>query len=188
MGSAAKRRLESGMSLLETLIALTVLALVSVGIMSMAAIAMETTENQGHLQSRAAEYAQDKMEQLLTLDYGDGDPPATYGTDTTQFPACPPPTCTTGTGLAVGGSSDPSAPVSTPGTGYVDYLDSAGNPTTSSGSWFYIRVWQIDKPTGTTNLKRITVTARVRNTIGGTQSGAGALPAATVVSLKTFPF
>ncbi len=188
MGCAAKHRVESGMSLLETMIALTVLVLVSVGIMSMAAIAIKTTENQGHLQSRAAEYAQDKMEQLLSLAYGDGDPPATYGTDTTQFPACPPPTCTTGTGLAVGGSSDPSNPVSTPGSGYVDYLDTSGNPSSASQNWFYIRVWQIDKPTGTTNLKRITVTAQVRNTIGGTQSGAGALPSATVVSLKTSPF
>jgi hypothetical protein len=160
-------------------------------VMAVAIIAVETTENQGHLQSRAAEYAQDKMEQLISLGYGDGDPPATSGTDTTVFPSCSPqtsPSCTTGTGLAVGGSSDPTAAVSTPGNGYVDYLDSAGNPTTSAGSWYYIRVWQIDQPAGTTNLKRITVTAQVRTTVGGVRSGAGALPTATVVSLKTSPF
>lgn len=189
------RRSQSGMSLLETMIALTILVVVTVGVMAVATIAVETTENQGHLQSRAAEYAQDKMEQLISLGYGDGDTGgcggAACGTDTTVFPSCSPqttPSCTTGTGLAVGGSSDPTAPVSTPGNGYVDYLDSAGNPTTSSGSWYYIRVWQIDKPAGTTNLKRMTVTAQVRSTVGGAGSGAGALPTATVVSLKTNPF
>jgi hypothetical protein len=179
------------MSLLETMIALTVLLIVTVGVMSMATIAVVTTENQGHLQSRVTEYAQDKMEQLISLGYGDGDLGTGTGTDTTVFPACSPntnPSCSTGTGLAVGGSSNPSAPVTTPGNGYVDYLDSAGNPTTSSGSWFYIRAWQIDQPAGTTNLKRITVTSQVRSTVGGSGSGAGALPTSTVVSLKTNPF
>jgi prepilin-type N-terminal cleavage/methylation domain-containing protein len=188
MGSQVTIRRQLGMSLLEVLIALTVLVIVSAGVMSVAAIAVVTTENQGHLQSRAAEYAQDKMEQLISLAYGDGDGGTGTGTDTTVFPACAPPACTTGTGLAVGGSSDPTAPVSTPGNGYVDYLDKAGNPTTTSGAWFYIRVWKIDQPTGTTNLKRITVSAQVRSTVGGTGSGAGALPSATVVSLKTYPF
>jgi type II secretory pathway pseudopilin PulG len=191
MGSAAKRRLESGMSLLETLVALTVLVIVAVGVMSVATIAVETTENQGHLQSRVTEYAQDKLEQLIALGYSDGDVAVGTGTDTTVFPACSPntnPPCTTGTGLVVGGSSDPTAPVATPGNGYVDYLDSSGNTSSLTQNWFYIRVWQIDKPTGTTNLKRITVTAQVRSTVGGAGSGAGALPTSTVVSLKTFPF
>jgi type II secretory pathway pseudopilin PulG len=193
MASALTRGSQAGISLLETLIALTILVIVTVGVMSVALVAVETTENQGHLQSRAAEYAQDKMEQLISLSYGDGDPPATSGTDTTVFPPCSPQTinpaaCTTGTGLAVGGSSDPSAPVSTPGNGYVDYLDSAGNPSAANQNWYYIRVWKIDQPAGTTNLKRITVTAQVRSTVGGTGSGAGAVPTATVVSLKTSPF
>jgi type II secretory pathway pseudopilin PulG len=197
MGSAMRHHKQLGMSLLETLIALTVLVIVTVGVMSVATIAVETTENQGHLQSRAAEYAQDKMEQLVSLAYGDGDTGgcggAACGTDTTVFPSCSPQTvtptaCTTGTGLAVGGSSNPSTPVSTPGNGYVDYLDSAGNPSSVNANWYYIRVWQIDKPTGTTNLKRITVTAQVRFTVGGVRSGAGAVPTATLVSLKTSPF
>lgn len=186
-----RHRSQLGISLLETMIALTVLLIVTVGVMCMATVAVETTENQGHLQSRVTEYAQDKMEQLISLGYGDGDLGTGTGTDTTAFPACSPntnPSCTTGTGLFVGGSSNPATPVTSPGNGYVDYLDSAGNPTTSTGSWFYIRVWQIDQPAGTTNLKRITVTAQVRSTVGGTGSGAGALPTATVVSLKTSPF
>jgi prepilin-type N-terminal cleavage/methylation domain-containing protein len=173
-------RPQSGMSLLEVLIALTILVIASAGIMAVASVAMTTTEDQGHLAARAAEYAQDKMEQLMSLAYGDGDLGAGTGTNTTVFPAV----STGGDGLGVGGSSDPNNPVS----GYVDYLDSSGNPLSSAGgtpnNWYYIRVWQISKPAGTTNLKLITVTAMARSAIGSSSS----LPRATVASLKAFPF
>lgn len=170
---------QSGMSLLETMIAIAVLLIATVGIMAMAMIATSTTENQGHLAARTAEYAQDKMEHLISLAYGD------LTTDTTVFPA----NNTGGTGLAVGGSSNPDTPVTTPGTGYVDYLDRSGNPLTVSGgvapdNWYYIRVWQISTPSS--NLKQITVTAKVRSGVGST--GTGALPQSTLVTLKTNPF
>ena len=177
MYQTALRRTQSGMSLLETLIALAILLIASAGIMTMAVVSMSTTEDQGHLLARAAEYAQDKMEQLISLSYGD------ISTDTTVFPA----SNSGGTGLAIGGSSDPSAPT----TSYVDYLDRSGNPLTlgvggaAPAAWFYIRVWQISTPAGTTNLKQMTVSAKVRSTIG---KPAGALPQATVVSMKTNPF
>ena len=174
---------QTGLTLLETMIAVAVLLIVTAGIMSMALVATSTTENQGHLAARATEYAQDKMEQLISLAYGDGDPPATSGTDTTVFPA----NNTGGTGLAIGGSSDPNAPAA----GYVDYLDKSGNPLSVAGgaapaTWYYIRVWQISTPAGTTNLKQITVSAKVRSGVGST--GTGALPQSTVTSLKTSPF
>ncbi len=170
---------QSGMSLLETMIALVVLLIATVGILAIAMIATSTTENQGHLAARTAEYAQDKMEQLISLAYGDST------TDTTVFPA----NNSGGTGLAVGGSSNPDAPVTSPGTGYVDYLDRSGNPLTVSGgvapaNWYYIRVWQISTPSS--NLKQITVTAKVRSGVGST--GTGALPQSTLVTLKTNPF
>jgi type II secretory pathway pseudopilin PulG len=168
------RQMQLGMSLLETVIALGILLVVTVGVMSVATIAIETTENQGHLQARAAEYAQDKMEQLISLSYGDP------STDTTQFPS----TNTGGSGLTVGGSSDPSSAVTTPGTGYVDYLDRSGAISLATGNWYYIRVWKIENPS--TNLKRITVTTQVRSAVGA--GGTGLIPQATVVSLKTFPF
>jgi type II secretory pathway pseudopilin PulG len=176
------RRSQTGMSLLEIMIALAILLIASIGIISLGATAMSTTENQGHLAARTAEYAQDKMEQLNSLKYGD------LTTDTTQFPACSaistsPPPCSTGTGLNVGGSSDPNSPVATPGNGYVDYLDISGNPTTSTGSWYYIRVWQITQVVA--NMKQITVTTKVRNQVG---APAGALPQTTLVTLKSFPF
>src|SRR5712692_727720 len=171
------RQSQAGLTLLETMIAVVLLLIVTAGIMSMAMVATSTTENQGHLSARATKYAQDKMEQLISLAYGDST------TDTTVFPA----TNTGGTGLAIGGSSDPNAPAA----GYVDYLDKSGNPLAVAGgaapaTWYYIRVWQISTPAGTTNLKQITVSAKVRSGVGST--GTGALPQSTVTSLKTNPF
>jgi len=162
------------MSLLETVIALGVLLTTTVGVMTIATVAMTTTEDHGHLAARAAEYAQDKMEQLLSIAYGN------VTTDTRVFPSAD----SGGTGLDVGGSADPTSPVN----GYVDYLDRAGNPLaigiSTPPNWFYMRVWQISTPAGTTNLKQITVTTRVRRGVGS----KGLPPRATVVSLKTSPF
>ena len=177
-------RSQSGMTLIETVVALAILLIVAIGVTTLTVIAIETTENQGNLSARTAEYAQDKLEQLISLSYADN------STDTTAFPACSatsttPPACSTGTGLTVGGSSNPSTPVSTPGNGYVDYLDVNGNPLTSSAGWYYIRVWQISTPAGTTNLKQITVTCAVRNGIGSPAHGAGALSQSTVTTFKT---
>ena len=166
--------------LLETMIALAILIIVAVGLMSMSLTAIATTENQGHLAARTAEYAQDKMEQLMSLGYSDST------TDTSFFPACGPsstPACNNGTGLTVGGSSAPGSP----SAGYLDYLDISGNPLTFSGTaaptgWYYIRVWSISNPS--TNLKQITVTAQTRSDVGP----SGAVPSSTVVCFKSSPF
>src|SRR5260370_12704599 len=89
-----KRNSQAGMSLIETMIALALLLIAAAGIMTMATVAMSTTETQGHLAARTAEYAQDKMEQLLALQYPDTQ------TDTTVFPSA---ITGNGTGLQVGG-------------------------------------------------------------------------------------
>ena len=162
---------EAGVSLIETLAA-TALILVSIaGLGSMGILGMTSTENDGHLAARCTEYAQDKMEQLLVLAYGDS------SSDTRVFPA----TAAGGTGIAVGGSSV----TATPAAGYVDYLDQNGNLLAVAGSapanWFYIRVWAVASPS--VNLKQVTVTATVRSTLG-----RGAPPVSIVTALKTFPF
>src|SRR6266487_3372098 len=69
------KKAQAGMSLIEVIVALGVLLIVAAGVMGLAVVAMSTTENQGHLAARTAEYAQDKMEQLLALDTCDGTPP-----------------------------------------------------------------------------------------------------------------
>jgi hypothetical protein len=170
--AAATSRLkgQAGVTLIETVVATGLLLVALAGLVSVSFVASTSTENQGHLSARTTEYAQDKMEQLLVLAYGD------VQSDTTQFPA----TNAGGTGLAVGGSVNPAAPVN----GYVDYLDVDGNLLgggAAPATWYYKRVWQVENPAA--NLKRITVATIVKWSMGGTQR-----PTSTVAALKSFPF
>jgi hypothetical protein len=171
---------ERGTSLMEVMVATALLVTLMAGLMSMAGIAISTTENQGHLAARTTEYAQDKMEQLLALAYSDS------SSDTRSFPA----PATGGTGLAVGGSYDVDAPTAL----YVDYLDENGNlcgttgaacaapsGTTAPARWFYTRVWKVEQEAA--NLKRVTVAATTSRGFGGSTRATSYL---TV--LKTSPF
>src|SRR5256714_7656290 len=81
------RGTQRGMSLVETMVALAILLVVAAGVMGLAVVALSTTETQGHLAARTAEYAQDKMEQLMALTFCDGGSDGVSGTDTTVFPA-----------------------------------------------------------------------------------------------------
>src|SRR5262249_6058553 len=142
------------------------------GLLSMVTVTAKLTEDQGHLAARATEYAQDKMEQLLALDFGDA------SSNTAVFPA----TNNNGTGLAAGGSADPAAPAA----GYVDWRDGSGHLLASNGvaqpaGWFYQRVWRITSLSA--NLKQISVTTIVAFSMSREQ-----LPQATVSALKSFPF
>src|SRR6266852_10005356 len=89
------RKAQAGLTVMETVIALAMLVIVATGVMGLAAVAVSTTETQGHLAARTAEYSQDKMEQLLALKFCDGGTNGISGTDTTVFPAV----AGTGTGL-----------------------------------------------------------------------------------------
>ena len=166
-----RRNSQAGISLIETMIALALLLIAAAGIMTMATVAMSTTETQGHLAARTAEYAQDKMEQLLALQYPDN------STDTTVFPSVVSPGV--GTGLTPGGGINPNAPV----LGYSDYVDRSGNPVPAGANWQYIRVWQITA-NGPNTMKTITVLTQVRYGVGQ----AGVLPRSTISCLKSFPF
>jgi type II secretory pathway pseudopilin PulG len=174
-----RRKSQAGTSLLETLIALAILMIVAVGLLPLAVVAVSTTENQGHLGARTAEYAQDKMEQLLTLSYNDN------VTDVTVFPSG---VCGGTCGLWTGGSTDPKNPVA----GYADYLDANGNVlATGAANWYYIRVWKVEYVTTSPldanavfTMKKITVVSQVAHQIGS----AGLVPQATVTAIKTEPF
>lgn len=187
----SNRHSESGTTLIEVVIASAILVTLMAGLMSLAGLAISTTENQGHLAARTTEYAQDKMEQLMALAYGDAT------SDTTLFPS----PASGGTGLAPGGSSNPSSPAAK----YVDYLDQSGNlcgsasalaatppcpapsGTTPPSNWFYQRVWEVVdvSPVAcpTSCLKQITVTATISRGFGGATKATSVL---TV--LKTSPF
>jgi hypothetical protein len=88
-----------------------------------------------------------------------------------------------GSGLTIGGSDDPAAPVDK----YVDYLDQNGKlidgADDAGTEWFYKRVWAISSPRAF--LKRISVTVTVRVSA---QGGIGEAPHSTVSALKTDPF
>src|SRR5438477_5900049 len=150
------------------MIATGLLLVILAGLLSLVALATAYTENHGHLEARATEYAQDKMEQLLALSYGDA------VTDTVVFPAI---VTGAGTGLALGGSTNTAAPVA----GYVDWLSYDGNllggGAAAPATWFYERVWQITNPSA--GIKQITVTATVKASVGG-----AIIPRSTVVALK----
>lgn len=166
---------DGGFTLIETMVALGLLLVVATGILPLGLIAMNSTENQGHLVARTVEYAQDKLEQLMALSYGD------QTSDTRVFPAVD----VGGTGLTVGGSSNPDAPVAL----YVDYLDVNGTLVPSVGTqapngWYYKRVWSVAQ--AGPQLKQITVTATVRTAAAA--STGGMIPRASVTVLKTSPF
>jgi prepilin-type N-terminal cleavage/methylation domain-containing protein len=169
---SSKAKAQAGMTLLETMVALALLLVVAAGVKSLAGVAMSTTENQGHLASRTAEYAQDKMEQLLALNYKD------VRTDTTVFPAVLGTACPPACGLTPGGGLSPTAPVA----GYSDYVDTSGNPVAVGANWQYVRVWQITQ--AAPNLIQISVLTQVRSGVGQT----AVLPQTTVVCLKSNPF
>jgi hypothetical protein len=164
---------ETGTTLIETMVATTILLVVMGGLMGMVPLATSMTENEGHLSARTTEYAVDKMEQLLALTYGD------VQSNTTVFP----PVNTLGTGLAIGGSFDPATPV----VGWADYLDQNGNVLCTTASpctaippptWYYKRVWQVSTPSA--NLKLITVTATVKTSVA-----KAILAKSTVAAYKT---
>ena len=166
-------RSERGTTLIETAVATAILLVTTAGLMAAISVVSAITENQGHLSARTAEYAQDKMEQLLALAYGN------TVSDTTAIPTA----INGGTGLAVGGSSDPAAPVAQ----YFDYLGVDGTPlcpcvgTTAPAGWFFERVWQVSSPSA--NLKQITVTSTVSRSLAG-----AIIPKSTVTALKSSPF
>jgi len=162
---------ERGTTLIETVIATALLLVVMVGLLGMAALATVYTENHGHLEARTTEYAQDKMEQLLALVFTDS------ANNTVVFPA----TTSGGSGLAVGGSTNPASPTNN----YVDWLAADGSllggGTTAPPAWFYERVWQITS--FSSGVKQITVVTTVKSSVGGAM-----IPKSTVVALKSSQF
>jgi len=192
-----RRDPQRGMTLIETLIALAVLFVMAGGLLGIGAVAMITSENQGHLAARTAEYAQDKMEQLMSIPFANTSidtVTVTPSVNCVQFlvnSAC----ATGGAGLTIGGTSDPACGETGHAAcvnNYVDYLDISGNPlgggATAPAGWYYRRVWLVEdaSPFGADTLKRITVAAKTRYLIGAYRSGKE--PRATVVMLKSSPF
>ena len=115
-------------------IACGVLLVTLAGLMSMGTLATMHTENQGHLAPRTTEYAQDKMEQLLALAYGDST------SNTVVFPAA----SGGGSGLAVGGSSEHGgARQPLRRLARQRRQPARRRRRRAPATWFYERVWQV---------------------------------------------
>jgi hypothetical protein len=163
---------ESGVMILETMIASVILLVGIVGVMGLLTVAVIQNQGRGEALTRTTMYAQDKMDQLMSLGFNDGT------TNTTVYPSTP----TGGTGL--GGTMAGSATVggtnsASPTTSYVDYLDGNGKQLTSYTNDFYTRVWSISTNAGA-NLKTITVVS-----VGLLTKGQGPQPSSTLVCSKS---
>jgi prepilin-type N-terminal cleavage/methylation domain-containing protein len=117
-----------GFSLLEMLIATTLLLAGVAPLLALFTHGMATNKMQGEFTSRTVVYAQAKMEELISLNFTD------TTSDTTVAPIAP----SGGTGLTSGGSIDPDYITN----GYSDYLDQYGNRVPAAQA-FYTRQWQI---------------------------------------------
>jgi Tfp pilus assembly protein PilV len=153
--------------MLETLIATVVLLVGVMAQVGLFGITVVQNWNQGDRATRTTEFAQDKMEQLMVLNFAD------TTTNTAVYPA----TSIGGTGLTPGGSVPPAAPVAS----YVDYLDSTGTVQAGAAGAAYRRQWSV-AVNAAGNLKTITVVASALTSPGG---GAGAAPSTTLVSMQS---
>ena len=168
-----KSHRESGISLIETMIAMVVLAVGMLSTMSLFSLAVAQNSDKGDRATRTTEYAQDKMEQLLALSFTDS------ASDTTVSPTA----ATGGTGLGgvmAGGTTVGSVPPAAEVSNYVDYLTANGVVQTTSTGAAYCRQWSITTNAGG-NLKTITVVARALTAT----ANQGAAPSTTLVSAKT---
>lgn len=161
---------QAGVTLIEVMLAVLILTIVSAGLLAVFSIAVQQNKSQGEYATRVTEYAQDKMEQLLALQFTDA------ASNTTVWPTA----TAGGTGLSPGGST------TTATAGYVDYLDVNGNllgggPPAPANA-FYIREWQITQ-SGTVDT--ITVSATTLSAVStSTGAPAGTSPTSTLVCLK----
>jgi len=160
-GKKIKTVSESGVTILETMIASVILLVGIVGVTGLLTVAVIQNQDQGQDLTRTTMYAQDKMDQLMGLSFSDS------LTDTTNGASSP------GVGLSVGGSTTTATP------GYADYLDATGKPLSSSTNAFFQREWSISV-NGGGNLKTITVT-----TVALVTKTQGAQPSSTLVCFMT---
>jgi Tfp pilus assembly protein PilV len=170
---AVLSRSDCGASLIETIVAMVILMIGVMATLGLLSVAVTQNWNEGDRATRATEYAQDKMEQLMALNFTDG------ASNTAVYP-----TASTG-GSGLGGSMAGSTTVGdvvsgTPVTQYVDYIDSSGNLQASSTGALYIRQWSITT-NASGNLKTVTVVARA---LISSVNGGGA-PSTTLVSMKS---
>lgn len=178
---------ERGFSLLETLVAVTIMTAGLAALAQMFVIGTQSNRS-ARVTTFAATLADEKMEQLRGLTWGFdtlGLPLSDTSTDTTQVPAA----ATGGTGL----TPSPAGSLAANTAGYCDFLDenggSLGGGTTPPANTVYVRRWSIEPlPTNPNNTLVLQVLAtRYRNRgAADTAAGVGRLPEeARILTVKT---
>lgn len=169
------------MTLVETMLAVLIafIAMASVGAVVFSS--MVANKNQGTETTRLTALAQEKIEQLVRLNYADTTTNTTLITDT---------------GWAIGLTSNVSTDLTqltdcpsagSPNIGYVDFLDNNAQPlsgacgTAIAGGFGYVRRWKITAVSGVAGLKQISVVVYALNAV---QAG-GAKPTASLTTLKS---
>lgn len=150
-----RRRSERGFTLIEMMIACVIFMIGSVAMLSLFFVGVQRTVGHGDQGTRATEYAQDKLEQLMAIPFAN----TTY--DTTVYPTCTS-ACSCPEGLSAGGGVTPSSPVAC----YVDYGDGNGNFSTTATGAVYTRQWMVSNDSNTpTQIKTITVLVTPPSTV-----------------------
>lgn len=183
---------DHGVTLVETMVAVFVAL---IGVFSLGSVIFEATvfnKNQGSENTRATVYAQDKIENLLSLDF----------TNCNKSSGLQPASCnTTGVtasgwtqGLLAGGAMSPvlsDCPSSGSSVGYVDFLDGNGLKIGGGGcsaimaaSVSYVRQWEIRNLSSSgPALKQITVAVYSQQAV----TSVGAKPIAVLTSTLSDP-
>lgn len=179
---------EAGFSLIETLVATTIMI---IGVASLAQLFVLSTKanTSGKVTTMATVLAEQKMEQLRSLEWGFD----TLGlplTDITTNTATVPESATGGTGL----SPSPTKTLATTTVGYVDFLDAngaslGGASTTPPAGAAFIRRWSVEplptNPNNTLVLQVLVTRLRNRGT-ADTATDVRRLPdEARLISVKT---
>jgi Tfp pilus assembly protein PilV len=154
---------ESGMTLVETMIALLILNFGLLILAQTLAFSVVASKTYGRNATKTTAAAHDKVEELTALKFADT---TTNITVAAPFPA-------NGVGLTAGGSVPPAAP----SAGYVDYLNETGTRTSQAAA-LYSRQWQIVDDSA--SLKRIIVVVTNNKNFR-----YGTAPATTLVTYKT---
>lgn len=134
---------EPGFTIVEVVVAMLLVAIITMGVAQLFAVAMAATENARHQTSTAALAAQ-KMEQLrsLTWAFAPGGTGVAVSDTTTDLSTDPP----TSSGLGLSPSPTGTLAANTPG--YVDYLNGRGQWVGTGASLprgvVYIRRWSVE--------------------------------------------
>ena len=173
------KRDNSGVSLVETMIAVLVAFITMASVGAVVFSSMVANKNQGTEVTSMTALAQEKLEQLVRLRYNDTTTNTTLITDTGWM-----------VGLTSNTSTDLTQLTDCPGggsanVGYVDFLDNNAQPlsgvcaTAIASGFGYERRWKITDVSGVSGLKQIVVAVYAPNAV----QGGGPVP---VVSLMTF--